>query len=212
MGDEVGRWLVGLAEGDESAVGHIWETYFMRLVRLARHRLSDSMRRVADEEDVALSALNSLCKGAAAGRFPRLDDPDDLWKLLATITARKVIAHERHHRRQKRGGGALRGESAINAADSSRHSFGIEQVMGVEPTPQFAMEMNEACELLLDGLDDGVLKTIALMKLEGYDNREIAEHFDCTPRTVERRLAQIRRKWRRAGGWGPEADDPSGAG
>ena len=34
----------------------------------------------ADEEDVALSAFDSLCRGAVEGRFPRLDDRNDLWR------------------------------------------------------------------------------------------------------------------------------------
>ena len=44
----------------------------------------------ADEEDVALSAFDSFCRGDGAGRFPRLDDRDDLWRLLLLLTARKA--------------------------------------------------------------------------------------------------------------------------
>jgi DNA-directed RNA polymerase specialized sigma24 family protein len=31
--------------------------------------------------------------------------------------------------------------------------------------------------------------------LEGYTNREIADQFDCTVRSVERRMERIRHKW-----------------
>jgi hypothetical protein len=34
---------------------------------------------MADEEDVALSAFNSLCVGAAKGRFPQVQDHDGLY-------------------------------------------------------------------------------------------------------------------------------------
>ena len=37
----------------------------------------------ADEEDAALSAFHCLCEGAVRGRFLRLDDRDDLWRVLA---------------------------------------------------------------------------------------------------------------------------------
>ena len=39
----------------------------------ARHR-GPGRRRMSDEEDVVLSAFNSFYRGAAAGRFPRLED------------------------------------------------------------------------------------------------------------------------------------------
>ena len=41
------------------------------------------------------------------------------------------------------------------------------------------------------------LQQVALWKLEGYTNEEIAgpSMLDCAPRTVERKLAVIRRTW-----------------
>src|SRR5262249_36398416 len=62
-------------------------------------------RRAADEEDVALSALASFCRGAEQGRFPRLEDRDDLWALLVVIAARKAVDLRQREGRQKRGGG-----------------------------------------------------------------------------------------------------------
>jgi len=46
------------------------ERYFRRLVGLARKKLRAAPRRAADEEDVALSAFDSFCRGAEQGRFP----------------------------------------------------------------------------------------------------------------------------------------------
>jgi hypothetical protein len=44
----------------------------------------------ADEEDVALSAFDSLCRGVEAGRFPQLFDRSDLWLVLVLVTTYKV--------------------------------------------------------------------------------------------------------------------------
>ena len=60
---------------------------------------------------LALSAFHSLCERVGRGQFPQLADRDDLWRLLVTITARKVISALRHQTRQKRGGGKVVGES-----------------------------------------------------------------------------------------------------
>ena len=71
--DDVTRWIGRLTDGDEAAAQAIWERYFEKLVRLARQKLSKMPRRVADEEDVALSAMHSFYQGAVAGRFPPLE-------------------------------------------------------------------------------------------------------------------------------------------
>lgn len=193
--DEVTLWLGGLAQGDNAAIQEIWQTYCDRLIRLARKKLGDSSRRAADEEDVALSAFHSFCRGAAAGKFPQLDDRHDLWKLLVTITARKASAQLRRSHRQKRGGGGVRGESVFVRDDSSQRGAGIDQVLGQEPTPELAALVAEQCEHLLGRLEDESLRRIALLKLEGYSNDEIAQQLDCAPRTVERKLARIREAW-----------------
>lgn len=198
MADEsdVTQWLDGLAHGDDLAIQQIWGRYFEQLVRLARRKLGDANRRSADEEDVALSAFHSLCRGAAAGRFPRLDDRQDLWKLLAVITARKAAAQLRRSRRQKRGSGAVRGESVFaGAPGEASEQRKIENVEGIDPTPELAAMVAEECGRLMDRLQDESLRTIALHKFEGYSNEEIAELLNCAPRTIERKLARIRQLW-----------------
>lgn len=193
--DDVTRWIRALAKDDQTAAQRIWERYYQTLVRLARKKLGDSDRRVADEEDVALSAIKSFCRGLKAGRFPRLDDRQDLWRLLVALTARKAVDHLRRQHAQKRGGGGVRGESVFIQAGSSEQPGGIDAVLGAEPTADFAAQVAEQCEALLGCLDDDRLRQTALYKLEGYTNQEIAQTMDCAESTVERRLARIRRKW-----------------
>ena len=83
----VTHWIGQLRAGDPVAAQHLWEGYFRRLVGLARGKLQSLPCRAADEEDVALSAFASFCRGVECGRFPQLADRDDLWRLLVTITA-----------------------------------------------------------------------------------------------------------------------------
>jgi len=86
----ISRLLQGLKTGDDAAALSLWERYCDRLVRLARLKLRNAKRRMADGEDVALSAFHSLCRGAREGRFPALADRDGLWGLLVFITAQKA--------------------------------------------------------------------------------------------------------------------------
>ena len=193
--NEVTQWIGRLSDGDEAAVQVIWEQYFEKLVRLARRRMEKAPRRVADEEDVALSAMQSFCQGAKAGRFPRLHDRHDLWKLLVTITVRKVFAQMKRQKAAKRGGGAVRGESVFVRNDNPDEVNGLAQVLGEEPTPELACQVAETCGLMLSALEDDELRQVAMLKMEGYSNEDIAEELDCVVRTVERKLARIRQKW-----------------
>jgi DNA-directed RNA polymerase specialized sigma24 family protein len=147
---------------------------------------------VADEEDVALSAFDSFCRGAEKGRFPRLEDRDDLWQLLVMITARKAADLVEHERRQKRGGGLVLDEAMLGDPDQA----GLAQIVGSEPTPQFAAQVAEEYERLLDRLGSAELRSVALWKMEGYTTDEIAGKLACVPRTVERKLRMIRSIWR----------------
>jgi DNA-directed RNA polymerase specialized sigma24 family protein len=51
--------------------------------------------------------------------------------------------------------------------------------------------------MLLARLQDETLKAIAVYKMEGYSNKDIAEKLGCVERTVERKLARIRQIWER---------------
>jgi DNA-directed RNA polymerase specialized sigma24 family protein len=185
-----------LKEGDPAAAQMLWESYFRRLVGLARRRLYGVPRRVADEEDVALSALDSVFRGVERGRFPRLQDRDDFWQVLAVVTARKAIDLANHERRQKRGGSAVTGESARLGPDASDAAGpGLDQVIGPGLTPALAAQVAEEFQRRLDLLGDDVLRTVALRKLEGCTNDEIAAQLRCDRRTVERKLRLIRTVW-----------------
>ena len=193
MSEIVSQWLLHLAEGDSDAAQKIWNGYFGKLVRLARRRLEGIPRRDADEEDVALSAMNSFYRGMAQHKFDAFHNRDDLWKLLVTITIRKATARRRSYFAQKRGGGHVRGESIFGRCEDEQG--GLANVLGTEPTPELAVGVAENCRLMLDQLQDETLRQIALWTLEGYRTREIATKLGCVRRTVERKLERIREIW-----------------
>jgi len=196
--DEVTQWIARLSDDDQRAAELIWREYFEKLVRFARRKLEEMPRRAADEEDVALSAMHSLYRGLRAGRFPELNDREDLWKVLVTIAARKACAQRRRDYAAKRGGGRVRGESALAPGGPEQDGIaGIGAVMGGEPTPEFARMVAESYEHLLASLEDEGLRQVALCKLEGYTNEEIAAKLGCATRSVVRKLARIRTKWSR---------------
>lgn len=176
---DITHWIAHLKAGDYTATQPLWEQYFDRLVRLARSRLPAHVRE--DSEDIALSAFNSFCVGAARGRFPRLSDRHDLWRLLLFITAQKVADHLEKANTRKRGGGMKRADEAV-----------LEEIIGREPTPEFAVMVADQFQHFLATLKDEQLQRIATWKLEGNTNREISDRLGCALRTVANKLELIR--------------------
>jgi DNA-directed RNA polymerase specialized sigma24 family protein len=192
MDDSITHWIQHLKSGDADAAGRLWDEYFERLTRLARARMRQFPRRVTDEEDVALSVFDSLCRGAARGIYPKLSDRDNLWSLLVVITSRKVCDYITAERAQKRGGGAVAPVSDLDADSSGARV--LDAVLSREPTPEVAVVFAEECERLLARLDPE-LRRVAVGKMEGLSNEELASELDCGLRTIERRLRLIRQTW-----------------
>jgi len=188
------RFVSSLKDGDAEAARGIWERYSHELVRLARAKLRSISRAAADEEDVALSAFDSFCDAASHGRFPRLDDRDDLWKLLVTITARKAADLIQEQRRQKRGGGRVVCSADLGAT-GSRRTDALAWIEDTSPSPEFAILVAEECKRLLGLLRNDDLRRLALDRMAGYQDHEIADRLGCSRRTVMRKLILIRNAW-----------------
>ncbi|MFO0902940.1 MAG: ECF-type sigma factor [Pirellulales bacterium] len=180
-----------LQTGDQDAARQLWLRFFARTVALARRRLEGVPRQVRDEEDVALSAFESLCRGAAHGRFPAVMDRESLWRLLVTITARKASDEAAYQRRGKRDA-----RRELHAAPSDDGGSDLmARLVSHEPSPSMTAQLTEEVARLLDALPAGDLREIALLKMEGYTNAEIAHKLDRGLATVARKLQTIRALW-----------------
>ena len=193
------RWIAELEFGrtDEAAneaQEELWRRYFHRLMGLAKLKLGETPRAAADEEDVATAALQSFFAGVARGRFPQLRDRNDLWPLLAKITSHKALDQQRYLLAEKRGGGRVRGDSAMTGPSGSLADW-PPALLENEVGPDFLVAMSERCQRLMIVLPDEQLREIARRRLEGYTNAEIAKELNVVERTIERRLQLIRSLW-----------------
>lgn len=191
--EKITLWLEQLKQGDQIAAQKIWEACVEELTAYARRKFGTQPRRFADEEDIVQSAFISFCRGIEAKRFHGLDDRSDLWQLLLMLAHQKFVDHTRRALRRKRGGGQVRGDSIFQeSADSGQ---GISQITDDALDPQFAVELSEGIELMMSSLGNSTLRTVAMMRLEGYANEEIAQHLNLSTRSIERKLKQIRALW-----------------
>ncbi len=183
--DSITVWIRRLEAGDADAAERLWRSYFPRMVRSARWRLQKCPSRLADEEDIALSAFKSFCR--ATGNLHELHDRVSLWPFLLMLVARKVSRLARHERRVRRFGRLAAAPDGMDAL--------INNLPGREPPPDLVHQMTDECQNLFERLPDDSLRTVAGMKLDGFTNGEIAEQLGCGHRTVERKLQVIRQLW-----------------
>jgi DNA-directed RNA polymerase specialized sigma24 family protein len=197
----VTRLIIDL-RSDEPAVREVaarlvWGRYFKELLTLARNHLSARIRCREDEEDILQSMYKSFCIRQRRGDFD-LANRDELWNLLVRITLRKARNTATRHLQGKRDVRREDAEAAVDRPGDDASRTILDQIDSDGPTPVEAALLNEALERRYQMLKDADLRQIALWKLEGYTNPEIATKLDCTVRTVERKLERIRTYWETA--------------
>ena len=182
----VSVWIARLKEGDRDAARRLWSCYSDRLFRLAKARLRAIPRMSADrdEEDIAQSAFRSFCNGVDRGRFPRLNDREDFWRLLVFIVRQKVHDRRRYVKAPIR-----------DPARTIAEAVDFDNLAGVEDSPEIGVMVAEECKRLLDRLDNDQLRQIAIWKMEGYTNEEIAIKLGSCLKTVSNKLKLIRMSW-----------------
>jgi RNA polymerase sigma factor (sigma-70 family) len=186
----VTNWLRKLEAGHDQAAQQLWHVFFERLVLVAQQRMRATPLGVAEAEDVALSAFASFCLGVQKQRFPELSDRNGLWRLLVSITLRKLMHMQRDQNRLKRGGDFRQIPQTNDSTDGPAE---IEQIIAREPTPEMAVQLAEQYDSWMRALGSDELVRLTQWKLEGFTNSEIATKCGLTARTIERKLNLIRK-------------------
>jgi DNA-directed RNA polymerase specialized sigma24 family protein len=194
-GESVTQWIHQLKEGERAAIQKLWEAYFTRLVGMSRQWLRNTPTQAVEAEDVALSAFDSFFRRAEQGQFPKLFDRTDLWQLLVVIAFRKACNQIKHESRRQPRNGRVFHASALVAEDGDDAGTVFTRLIGREPDPELAAQTVEEYRRLLAILKDDQLSQIALWKMEGFTNEEIATKLGRSLPTVERKLARIRHRW-----------------
>jgi RNA polymerase sigma-70 factor (ECF subfamily) len=168
----------------------IWERYLGALLALAKDQLARRVRCREDEEDVLQSTFKSFFR-RRDGDFD-LTDRNDPWRLLVTITLRKTRNVANRHEMKQRD--VWREHSAQwGEVDPSRGE--LLDLIDSEPTADDAAALVEGFQQRIETLTDPSLRQVALLKMKGHTNAEIAELQGCVERTVGRKLERIRDRW-----------------
>src|SRR5262249_23071158 len=169
--------------GDESAAREIFDRYFERLLAMARRRISQRLASRVDPEDVVQSVSRTFFDRVRAGQFT-IEDPDDVCKLLARITVHKTLRQIAFHKAAKRDPS----QEAVQGTDGQERLL---EVLDREPTPEAVNGFVDPLEHFLSQLrpED---REILEMRMQGYNNLEIADKLGVSDRKIRRLMERVR--------------------
>ncbi len=189
--DSLALVLSRVRKGDVDAIGELFERYFARSVRLAQSKLSDGEARVIDEEEAAVSALDSLCIRVRGGAYEDIQDHIQLWGLLARIINRKLTKYRRHmYSRKRRPDRPL---LPVDQVGESSSNVCVTPVAAREPSVAAIVNADEMLQTLLHHLADDDSRAVLLLRLEGHKEVEIADRLNHSRRWVHHRILSIQR-------------------
>jgi RNA polymerase sigma-70 factor (ECF subfamily) len=172
--------------GDEQAAAELVRRYEPAIRRAARVRLVDTrLNRLLDSMDICQSVMASFFVRAALGQF-ELDTPDQLLRLLATMTRNKLAGQVKGH------GAARRDFRRVAAAQGDRAGeadTGAERIAGQDPTPSRDLAARELLEEALRRLSPEE-KRILDCREQGDQWAQIAAELGSSPEAIRKKLAR----------------------
>ncbi|MFM2013362.1 MAG: hypothetical protein RLZZ396_2146 [Planctomycetota bacterium] len=186
--------------GDREAFTQLWSRYFKDLVVQVRNQFQSVAYKQLDPEEVAHSTFIALHEGFHSQKFTSLHGRNQLWSLLTIIAIRK--ASNRARREQKfRRLTDLRYAGDFQQVGATRFSL---QHLPVLDDAIKKILLEDHLEFLLRTLEtEGAtqrLREIALRKLQGQSNVQIAKEFGCSRKSIALRLNLIFEIWKQGYG------------
>lgn len=182
------QWLQRLRSGESDAARQIWNRYYPRIVRFAELHLEKNADHAVDGEDVAQSAFRTVYLAVMDGKYPNIDDRNNLWRLLLVATLNRVRRHYRDIHALKRSVDKL----------ASKPVTGRKMLMELSG-PAAEAELADLVETLLRHLDQedptGELRQIALLQLEQHSATAIAQRLQKRKTYVLQRIRWVRILW-----------------
>jgi DNA-directed RNA polymerase specialized sigma24 family protein len=170
-----------MRRGDREAAATFVMRYGSRIRRRIRGKLSPSVRRIFDSQDVLSSVSRQLDRMIAAGRLTAANE-DQLWSLIHEIANHVVIDKARVLNALKRTDGE---DGALARSMLSRLHAG-----GRDGADDDLGIVEEALRLTPDEVD----REILLLWLHGTQLEQIAVSLEMKPATVRKRWQMIRER------------------
>lgn len=192
----VTNWLRGIELGDDDAAFQLWNRYSPEMHEVARRRMRRlKSKDVLDEDDIVCSAFAAICLAARKGQLVNVGNRNELWGLMIVTIHRKIGQREEYVAAAKRNS-----DQMISQADRVQDMGSrLERLSNSDTGVLSQLIQVEAADLLLRKLDDPDHRAVAVLKLAGYTNEEIASELGYARRTIQRMLSLIKSCWEEIG-------------
>ncbi len=176
-----------MRQGDTNAISQLVSRYFGKISAFAESKLRRGVHITDDGEDIAITVLQTITECTAQGRYPDLQDRNDLWLLMIVIAQHAVIDRQR----------SVMNRTPMHSMTDILESYNLklDAFLGKEDSESKAMEIFECWEKLLKSLPDEASREIAKLKLQGHSNRKIGDILRSSYRTVDRKVNNIAKQW-----------------
>ena len=175
--------------GDVGAETELFDRIYPLVREVARRTATAQRAAIADGSDFAISAWMSFHNWIRRAELNGDESFAYFWNLLVQMTRCKANEHGRWETAEKRGGGRVISASSFDS--QSDETTWLDTIASEEFSADFlGILYHEQLESL-----EPQLQNIALAKLQGYTNKQVAEMEDISERSVERKLERIRRRW-----------------
>ena len=184
----ISQWVLRLKSGNPTATQAIWDRFYPKLVEAANKRLIKNPDPATSGEDIAQSSFRNVCLGVLEGKYPQLENRDDLWKLLLVSMINRVRSHYRSINAQKR---AVSLEESIDSID--------DELLVQFKSPAAQSELDDLIDFLLNKLDQedpsGQLRQIAVLYLNEHSASDIAKIIHRRQTNILHKVQLIRALW-----------------
>ncbi|QEG22207.1 RNA polymerase sigma factor [Mariniblastus fucicola] len=209
------QWILGSQSGDEESLNRLAEYLLPKAFEIANRKMG-SLSPVDDFEDVAVSAVKSVCLRFREGQSEFLGERE-LGGLLQQFVNGKIRTRRKYHYAEKRnvklnasnegvsrddgsGGQSPIQRHAIEDAKSvwlDEHSISLplpEQAYLASMVDGLGTDVQGLFSELVKRLGENPRKVLMLITTGSMSNRQLAEAMDCAPASIERYRKAIRRK------------------
>lgn len=196
------RLVRRLPERQPSVSQALFEFLMSRLSQVARKRLATAQRRVEDEEDLLGEVIGEFLMAGEQGQLPPLKSREDVLKMLSRRLQQRAANMHRDQNAEVRGGGHVRGDSAVGRGQGSGERVGFDNLAGDSPRPEDRLlradDLREIYREIERTLNDEALFRVYTLWGSGLTKEQIGEAIQLSPSSVYRKLAMILDRLRQA--------------
>ena len=144
MSNSFAEFLIRMHSKDDAAAQELFARFAHQLIALAHRHIGAGLRHKVDPEDVVQSVFRSFFGRVKAGKF-RIEEQDDLGKLLVRITVNKTLRKVEYHRAAKR-------DPSQEVSQGDHASDDLLQVLDRDPTPEAVVAFVDQLDHFLNQL------------------------------------------------------------